>query len=428
MPTVCEREAMFGKRYSVSNIHFACGIALSLLATIDSADSKEGFAVLYAFKGGSDGNGSRAGLIADQAGNLYGTTSSGGAMSCPGSEGAGCGTVFRFAPDGTKTVLYAFTGGSDGAYPFASLTADQAGNLYGTTYEGGGSVCNGNGCGTVFKISTDGTETVLHAFGYGDGTHPEARLLTDQAGNLYGTTADGGGGCCGTVFELAPNGVETVLFAFTKKKGKNPVAGLITDQSGNLYGTTSYGGGGGACEGLAKCGTVFKLTPNGKLIVLHAFVGGTDGAVPLADLITDQAGNLYGTTFEGGGFYDCPAGYGCGTVFELSPNGTETVLHSFGGGNDGANPRAGLVADHAGNLYGTTAVGGTYGYGAVFKLAPDGTTKVLHTFRGGRDGSAPSANLTLDQADNLYGTTFEGGNRKCTANHGYCGVIFKLAK
>jgi uncharacterized repeat protein (TIGR03803 family) len=247
----------------------------------------------------------------------------------------------------------------------------------------------------------------------------------DTAGNLYGTTQNGGsgGGCsfgCGTVFKLAPAGNETVLHSFTGSPGDGgrPVAGLIMDTAGNLYGTTAEGGS-GTCTVIngvpvSGCGTVFKLDPAGNETVLHSFTGGSDGIQALAALIMDQAGNLYGTTELGGSF-------GFGTVFKLDPSGNETVLHTFTGGNDGATPFfAGLIMDTAGNLYGTTFNGGASGYGTVFELDTAGNETVLHSFTGSPgDGASPPAALIMDKAGNLYGTTLIGGAS------GF-GTVFKL--
>ena len=376
--------------------------------------------VLHSFAGGADGGHPYAGLIMDASGNLYGTTSSGGAD-------AG-GTVFKLAPNGSggymESVPHSFTGGSDGGGPYAGLIIDSAGNLYGTT-SGGAS-----GYGTVFKLAPNGsggyTETTLYTFtGGSDGANSYAGLIMDTSGNLYGTTSGGGSGY-GTVFKLAPNGsggyTETTLHAFTgQPDGANSYAGLIMDTSGNLYGTT-YGGG------ASGNGAVFKLAPNGSggytESVLYSFAGQPDGAKPQAGLIIDSAGNLYGTTGAGGssGYY--------GTVFKLAPNGsggyTESVLHSFTGGSDGAGPYAGLIMDSGGNLYGTTEAGGGSGYwGTVFKLAPNGnggyTESVLHSFAGGSDGAEPTfAGLINDASGNLYGTT-SGGE----VSNDY-GTVFKL--
>ncbi len=387
-----------------------CGLALGMLVPLNSAHAEK---VLYVFRHALDGHQPMSGLITDSAGNLYGTTQLGG---------KNYGTVFRLAPDGSETVLYSFAGGSDGAGPLAGLIADSAGNLYGTTAKGGGAGCGGHGCGTVFKLTPDGTETVLYSFAGGnDGISPVAGLITDSAGNLYGTTQLGGKNHFGTVFKLAPDGTETVLYRFCFQgdpctDGGSPYAGLIKDKAGNLYGTTAEGG-------TYSGGTVFRLAPDGSETVLYSFARGSDGAYPKAGLIADSAGNLYGTTASGGGT-GC-GGYGCGTVFKLAPEGTETVLYAFTG-NDGAYPEAGVITDSAGNFYGTTQQGGTNDNGTVFKLAPDGTETVLYSFAGGSDGSLPFAGLIADKKGHLYGTTSEGGSTRC---YGFgCGTVFKLNK
>ncbi|MBV9692560.1 MAG: hypothetical protein JO261_02560 [Alphaproteobacteria bacterium] len=319
------------------------------------------------------------------------------------------------------TVLHHFIGGSDGTNPRGALIQDSAGNLYGTT------AGDSNTVGGVFKLMPDGTLTVLHIFARKDedGSDPEGGLVQDEAGNLYGTTYSGPLNVDGhgIVFEIAPEGSEKVLYTFTGgSDGGNPKAGLIIDKAGNLYGTTLYGGS-------HDRGTVFKLARDGTETVLHAFHGGRDGADPYAGLIRDKNGSLYGTTLLGGGS-DCANAQGCGTVFKIAPDGTETVLHAFDG-DDGACPYGGLVEDSAGNLYGTTTYQGRtdcadgLGSGTVFKLAPDGTETVLHVFSGGRDGGNPYAGLTLDRRGNLYGTTSVGGG--CWLNGG-CGTVFQLAR
>src|SRR5271157_94942 len=318
----------------------------------------------------------------------------------------------------TYSVLYTFTGSPDGAGPDAGLVRDAQGNLYGTTGDGGAS-----GAGTVFKVDTTGKETVLYSFAGtgGDGANPYAGLLRDAQGNLYGTTAGGGDlAClapygCGTVFKVDMTGNETVLYSFTGTggDGASPRAGLLPDAQGNLYGTTSLGGD-LACNAPAGCGTVFKLDRTGKETVLYSFTGGADGGRPVAGLVQDAQGNLYGTTASGGDLA-CLAPYGCGTVFKVDMTGNETVLYSFTGtGGDGIQPLAGLVLDTLGNLYGTTSQGGdpacTNGCGTVFKVDTTGKETVLYSFTGiGGDGVQPLATLVLDAQGNLYGTTFYGG-------------------
>ncbi len=300
-----------------------------------------------------------------------------------------------------------------------SLTFDAAGNLYGTTNEGG----TYYGHGIVFELTPTGggnwTETVVHDFANGsDGNSPYAGVIFDTHGNLYGVNIYGGTYNWGTAFEFSPNGgggwTETELYSFDRNgtDGFNPLGTLIFDAAGNLYGTT-FGGG------LNGRGTVFELSPNGSggwtETILYNFCSQSrcaDGRNPFAGLIFDRSGNLYGTTTYGGSSFG-------GTVFELSPDGsggwTETVLHNFNqNGTDGAYPEAALVFDAAGNLYGTTSGGGTYYYGTAFEMSPAGggnwTETVLHSFNNdGTDGASPYAPLILDRSGNLYGTTEYGG-------------------
>jgi uncharacterized repeat protein (TIGR03803 family) len=402
--------------------------ALIAVAGFSSGAAAQMLTTLYTFTGGSDGGNPYAGLIADAAGNLYGTTY--GSVNGGGGPSR-YGTVFELTPSGTFTVLYSFTGGSDGANPRAGLIADAAGSLYGTTISGGVS-CGElpHGCGTVFQLTPSGTLNVLHSFTGSDGSQPFAALVADAAGNLYGTTYGGGAtaSCdppngCGTVFKLAPSGILTVLYSFTgSSDGAYPFGALVADAAGNLYGTTTLGGATASCNPPSGCGTVFELVASGSLTVLHSFTGffGSDGSSPYAGLIADATGKLYGTTFGGGA-------YGHGTVFELAPSGILTVLYSFTGDSDGAYPYASLIADATGNLYGMTGSGGAYGYGTVFELAPSGILTVLYSFTGDSDGAYPYAGLIADWvAGNLYGTTTLGGaTASCNPPYG-CGTVFQL--
>jgi uncharacterized repeat protein (TIGR03803 family) len=326
----------------------------------------------------------------------------------------------------TETVLYSFTGKADGADPYSTLLQDPQGNLYGTTYEGGATCFSGLTCGTVFEVSPTGTETVLHAFkpGIHDGYWPISGLIRDKAGALYGTTFNGGAGGAGAVFKITATGAVRLLYSFTQLgDGLYPKAELIRDAQGTFYGTTFYGGTGTAC-GSAGCGTVFKLTAAGTLTVLHSFSGAPDGQYPVAGLLLDAAGNLYGTT-AGGGCSTIVAG--CGVVFKIAPDGTETILYTFMGGADGGGPGA-LVRDEQGNLYGITSwagyvgVGCGGGCGTVFKLTPSGEETVLHAFTGGRDGDAPLGRLVRDAKGNLYGATQQGG----ATGFNSPGTVFKV--
>jgi uncharacterized repeat protein (TIGR03803 family) len=323
------------------------------------------------------------------------------------------GTVFKVSPAGNERVLYSFTGiNGDGAFPFfGSLVRDSTGNLYGTTESGGifDQSCP-FGCGIVFKVDASGNETVLYRFTgtSEDGTQPWFGLVRNSTGTLYGSIPFGGTFGGGSIFKITPAGNEAVLYDFEgSNDGGFPEGSLLLDAKGDVYGTTSSGGSS------FEEGTVFKVAANGKETVLYSFTGGTDGGDPGAGLIRDPAGNLYGTTQVGG-----TAGFG--TVFKLNLHGQETVVYSFTGGADGAAPFGGsLVRDSAGNLYGVTSAGGDSGFGVVFEIDTTGTETVLHSFSG-TDGKIPYGTLALDKSGNLYGTTYEGG-----AYGG--GVVFKIA-
>jgi len=390
-------------------------IAIAIFMLTPGAWAQGQYKTLHKFKGREDGNGPLADLVFDAAGNLYGTTNGGGAHKA--------GTVFELSPAATggwtETVLYSFTGGADGANPQAGLIFDQSGNLYGTTNFGGSANCN-LGCGAVFELtpkSSGWTESVLYSFtGGADGGGPVASLIFDGSGNLYSTTWNGGSSnCsngCGVVFELTPgsNGwTESVLYSFTNgSDGANSDAGLIFDKSSNLYGVTWYAGAYG-------WGTVFKLAPNSDgswtESVLHQFKGDKDGAHPRARLIFDSVGNLYGTAAN-------EYAPGFGIVSKLVPNSdgtwTKYTLHQFTGGKDGANPRADLTFDSAGNLYGVAYDGGTYGFGTIFKLKPTSaggwTFSVLHAFKDA-PGAYPWGGLVVAGSGNIYGTTYGDGSK-----------------
>ena len=357
------------------------------------------FTLLYQFRSGPGGINPYAGVVRDTKGNLYGTTYNDGAFAS--------GTVFRITPAGKEKVLHSFSQtDGDGAFPwYGTLARDSSGNLYGTTITGGikGQLC----CGTVFRVTASGEETVLYRFNGIDGDgFPQDGVVRDSSGNLYGTTQNGGPNNAGTVFKVDPTGKKTALYSFTgSADGAYPMAGVVLDAKGNLYGTTSGGGSS------SYAGTVFKVDPTGKETVLYTFTGSNDGGIPEAGVIRDSHGNLYGTTYSGGTD-------GLGTVFKVNTQGQETVLHNFAGTNDGWLPLGGsLVRDSAGNLYGTTPQGST-SFGVVFKIDPKGNETIIHNFSG-KDGKIPYGTLVLDKAGNLYGTASEGG-----AYGG--GVIFKL--
>jgi uncharacterized repeat protein (TIGR03803 family) len=390
-------------------------VALAALfgLTIGTGPSAEAqtFTVLYSFAGyPTDGGGPAAGLLLDSAGNLYGTTAYGGNNACSGGAEAGCGTVFKLDTSRSETILHNFTG-ADGANPLSALIMDATGDFYGTTTAGGLLThCTGSGsypgCGVVFKLS-GGTVTVLHRFtGGGDGAFPQAGVIMDGRGNLYGTTLEGGEFNGGLAFKVAGK-KETVLHSFTGgKDGGYVLSGLIMDAKGNLYGTAAFGGD-LKCDYPGGCGVVFKLAGK-QLTVLHNFKESPDGDNPYAALLLDAEGNLYGTTVGGG------EPYSAGTVFEVSASGKESVLHRFRVNykvqHDGEIPDTVVVRDAQGNLYGTTEEGGPSGGGVVYEITPDGKEKILHDFCTGDclDGVFPNG-LIIDAKGNLYGTAYGGG-------------------
>lgn len=398
------------QKYAAERQRYLYAIALAiLLATGSRLAQAQTLEVVYSFEYYVDGTatGPDTGVIRDAAGNLYGTTAGGGDVSC--DSPAGCGTVFKLDLTGKKTVLHAFTGGADGGRPFAGLIRDAAGNLYGTTLEGGdvvSSTCAPFGCGTLFKVDATGVETVLHSFSWVDGLGPIAGLIRDAAGNLYGTTGYGGAGNYGTLFKLTASGKETVLYSFSGGTDGESPAAVIRDRVGNFYGTCLFGG-------RRSNGTVFEVDKAGKKTTLYAFDDRTPsrGLSPNSGLVA-YAGSIFGTTTAGGVS-------GFGTVFKLDPSRKESVVHSFPTGTaDGNLPSEGLIVDGQGNLYGVTAFGGVLNKGTVFKIDQQGNETVLHSFSG-EDGEYPIGRLLRDDAGNLYGTTLFGG-----AFGG--GTVFKL--
>jgi uncharacterized repeat protein (TIGR03803 family) len=380
---------------------FNIGFLALFIIVIQAAQAQE-FSTVYSFTGGADGGHPFRGLVLDEQGNFYGVTVAGGS-SAHGHIGRGFGVIFELTPGASETVLYNFLGKKtgDGAYPEVALFRDANGNLFGTTVKGGNS-----NKGTVFELTTGGKESVLHSFGEKpDGRFP-SNVIQDASGNLIGATGVGGAYGKGMVFAVGSDGTETLLHTFTKMEGGDAGGGLTMDAQGNLYGTTMGGGPN-------KYGTVFMLAPNGTLTVLYSFLAKPDGHSPIGSMVRDAQGNLYGATLDGGA-------YGFGTVFQVTPSGVETVLHSFSGSGDGYFPFDGLVRDAQGNLYGTTSGSGCTGdscYGSVFKVTPSGVETILHTFNG-VDGFNPFG-LVLDSAGNLFGTTYGGGT------FGY-GTVFKV--
>jgi uncharacterized repeat protein (TIGR03803 family) len=387
------------------------GVAPSTLGA--RAAFARSYSVLHVFTGQPDGDGPEASLIYVD-GAFYGTTAGGGANNA--------GSVYKITPDGTESIVYSFKGGAtDGAAPEAGLI-DVDGDLYGTTAGGGLTGCrDDDACGTVFKVTQTGVETIVHFFASGsDGDQPQAGLI-DVDGTLYGTTEYGGSANgYGSVFKVTDPGgaaVVTVIHAFgSVGSGIWPVAGLL-DVDGKLYGTTYYGG-------QYEMGTVFRLTRSGDWKLLYSFKGGSDGEYPEASLINVD-GTLYGTTVWGGGNGCVKVGEGCGTVFTVTKTGVEKVLHTFVYGGDGSFPEAPLIND-GGTLYGTTFEGGTSkqdgcrtnGCGTVFRITPSGVETVLHSFQfGGRFPMSGLAKL----GHKLYGTTLGHG-----ASGG--GTVFSISR
>jgi uncharacterized repeat protein (TIGR03803 family) len=388
----------------LSTTAMACAIILISSAATAASAQAQTFTVLYTFTNTAQGWQPEAAPLLDSAGNLYGTTVFGGTAGS-------FGTVFKLDTKGNEEVLYSFAGTPDGEDPEGSLVRDASGNLYGTTLYGG----TQGGYGTAFRLAPNGRLTLLHSFASNpDGADPHGNLIGDPQGNGYGTTQFGGtAGGFGTVFELKANGGLTLLHSFAgTPDGEDPEAGLVRDPAGNLYGTTVYGGTAGGF------GTVFKIDTAGTLTLLHSFAGTPDGENPYAGLTGDSAGNGYGTTKYGG-----TAG-GFGTVFKIDRTGKFTLLHSFAGTPDGENPVSPLVVDPAGNVYGTTFYGGESGYGSVFEIDTTGKLTILHSFNNSPDGANPMGGLTRDAAGNLYGTTSGGGDLSCGFSG--CGVVFKV--
>jgi len=354
--------------------------------------------VFYSFAGtpssGPDGAYPQSGPLLKGT-TLYGTASQGGS--------AGCGIVWAVSTTtGKEEILYTFQGEPyDGWRPMGGLTYYK-GSFYGTTVDGPTKPTDG--AGTIYKITKKGkkyVEDILFLFNTTDGATPGAVTpVFDKAGNLYGTTTGGGSPGNGTVFMLTPGGVETVLHNFNCGTGDGcvPWAGVTLDKKDNLYGTTQIGGTYGY-------GTIYEITVAGAYSVLYNFMGGNDGLYPWNPPVLDKKGNLYGTTQNGGS-----GGYG--TVYEFNPKtGEKTILHNFYGGvSDGASPYDGaLVFDKEGNIYGTTAGGGVVGGGTIYKLTPDGTFTILHSFTNQPDGDDPLGGVVFDKLGNLYTTTSAGG-------------------
>lgn len=439
-------------RHDTTGAHRLTAAALlslaSVVAVVSSETALAAENVLYSFRGAPDGRQPWGALIADRHGRLFGTTYNGGTGSCSNADGAGCGTVFELSLQGNgvwaETLLYSFQGGSDGQYPPAqALLLDAKGNLYGVTAQGGSGNCenmNLAGCGTVFELSRQRkgiwNESVLYSFqgvpagtGNGDAAEPGS-LLFDSAGNLFGSGTNGGScvaekavaACDGAVFELRNRGAkwrEKIIYR-ADPSTLLPYASVF-DAQGNLYGVATAGGP-------ENLGEVFMLSPPaGKgawtKVALYDFQNQRDGALPVAGLVFDAQGNLYGAS---DGSDSVPA-----NVFELTPGAqrtwTESVVFGFAGAGN-VYPSQGPIMDSNGNLFGTTQIGGHRGGGVVYEASQDNgawTHKVLHDFAGGDDGDEPLSGPVIGKRGALYGTTSLGGTGRCS---GGCGTVYRISR
>jgi uncharacterized repeat protein (TIGR03803 family) len=383
-----------------------------------SAATAQTFKVFYSFNF-TDGSAPNGDLIRDSAGNFYGTTQFGGSSNR--------GLVYKLDSTGHQTILYIFTGGSDGGTPIGRLLRDSAGNLYGITSLGGDPTC---ACGTVFKLAKNGSLKVLHKFKGGkDGAQNQGQSelgLVMVNGDLYGSASFGGvSGCdgtlgCGVLFKVTQSGKETVLYRFTGQADGAFPQDLTSDQAGNIYGAA----GGSYMQGNA--GTLFKLDTTGKLTTLYTFPGGADGNSPRWHLLRSATGVFSGVTQFGGDTTNCAiSSAGCGVVFTVNASAKERVLHTFGKLASGGEEPSGGLLNVSGNYYGATLYGGTvnsactFGCGVIYRLSSSGKYSVLYRFTGGTDGGLPSGRLTEDASGNLYGATDTGGN-------GSNGVIYQI--
>ncbi len=399
----------------------ACIVLVVCMAT--SASHAQTYTLLASF-GGFNGELPQASLVQGVNGDFFGTTMIGGGNTL-------YGTVFKMTPAGILITIYDFCAQpncTDGWQPESGLTLGVNGNLYGTTTVGGQNLgtCLGPGCGTVFEITPAGKLTTLYSFcsqtNCTDGAVPTAGLVLGNNGNFYGTTYGGGANGSGTVFEITPAGKLTTLYSFCSQTncadGAAPSTALVQAGDGNLYGTT-YDGGAIDCAffGTFGCGTIFKITPSGKLTTLYSF--GTDAGLLQAALALDGNGNFYGTSPNGGTGL---CSYGCGTVFEITSAGTLTTLYNFCTQEfcpDGAYPMAGLVLATDGKMYGSTTTGGNGASGTIFAITRAGVLNTLFNFVNG-DGYSPQATLVQATNGKLYGTTNGGGASNL-------GAIFSLS-
>ena len=377
-------------RLRAASTALALAAVLLLVVVASQPAQAQTFDTLYSFDGKDGANPYYGAVVQGVDGNFYGTTERGGDNND--------GTVFKITPGGVLTTLHSFDG-KDGSQPYAGLVQATNGLFYGTTLEGGANNICDQGCGTVFRITPGGTLTTLHSFDGRDSSNPSTGLIQATNGNFYGTTSQGGANGYGSIFKMEPQGGLTTLYSFCAEKlckdGAYP-NGLVQATDGNFYGTTEV-------YGASACGTVFKITPGGTLTTLYRFEY-TDGAgcSPYGTLVQATNGLFYGTTTLGGRLDLCDSG--CGTVFKITPKGRLTTLHSFDI-TDGANPYDGLVQATDGNFYGTTNQDGANIYfGTVFEITAGGILTTLHSFDG-TDGMYSYASLLQATNGLFYGTT-----------------------
>lgn len=399
------------------------GASLVLAAGTASAQT---YAVLTTLDGSNGEQPGYGALVQGAKGDFYGTTLSGGSntTSCSNGQGFGCGTIFQITTTGNLTTLYQFCsqpGCTDGVTSYPGLLKAANGNFYGSTVAGGASFA-----GDVFEITPEGTFSTIYSFcseaNCADGEEPYGGLVQAGNGNFYGTTTAGGTHGGGTIFELTPAGKLTTLYNFCSlaqcADGYFVWGNLMQSSNGKLYGSTWQGGANGA-------GTVFQITLAGKFTTLHSFTY-KDGASPFGTLLQTSTASLLGTTAAGGKRND-------GTVFEITTAGKLTTLYNFCAKAycaDGASPYAGLIEDGAGNFYGTTQAGGASSRGTVFQITSTGKLSTLYSFCSDAncaDGAYPYAGLTLGSDGKFYGTTTNGGDPGCDVPYG-CGVIFSFTK
>jgi uncharacterized repeat protein (TIGR03803 family) len=388
--------------------------AVMAAAAAPAPAGKPTYALIHACTGGAqDCSIPSGGLILASDGNFYGTSEGGGETA----DCINCGTVFRMSPDGTLTIIHAFSA-AEGGLPIGGLVQASDGNLYGTTSMSPDQAAQN---GTVFRISLDGQYQLLHVFAGrpSEGAVPATAMIQGKDGFLYGTTPHGGATGTGTVFRISMKGDFTNLFSFDPGaigfNGATPFGGLLQGSDGHLWGTTTQGGTNPRCHVARGCGTVFTLPVDGSYVPAWFSFSDATGVEPFGTLLQARDGSLYGTTSAGGAMADC-GGLGCGTIFRFTADrGIEAIAHRFKPGQ-GAFVWGGLMQATDGNLYGTAYQGGNQdacadidGCGTLFRLTPAGGFKVLHVFQGTPDGSGPAAALVQGRDSALYGTTSYGG-------------------